>query len=84
MQTQAVPCPPGAYWSRLTACSTISMVTRPSEGMAGAPTAASEAVKAMTSSCEAPSGTPWACGAVCVCVSVCVYVWGVVLWWDGR
>lgn len=54
--------PPGANWSSPTACSTISMVTRPAEGMAGAPTAARLAVTATTSSCAAPRCTPCACG----------------------
>lgn len=52
--------PPEAYWSRLTACSTMSMVTSPAEGMAGAPTAASEAVRATTSSSAMLRCTPWA------------------------
>ena len=42
-------------------CSTISMVTKPAEGMAAAPMAARVAVHAMTSSCGSPMDTPCAC-----------------------
>ena len=52
--------PPPAYCSSPTACSTISIVTRPADGMAGAPTAAREAVSATTTSWAAVNETPWA------------------------
>ena len=39
----------------------MSMVTRPAEGMAAAPIAASVAVHAITNSCGKPIDTPCAC-----------------------
>lgn len=51
-------CPPAAYCSSCTACNTTSMVTRPAEGMAGAPTAARLAVAATTSSSAGDRATP--------------------------
>lgn len=41
---------------------TINMVTSPAEGMAAAPTAASVAVAATTTTSAKPSDTPCACG----------------------